>query len=87
LYNNANGTGAPFNSKCVIIESWTYYLKQIRSLISVNASSRRDVMDFLFFMSHRFFSRINQQQDRLPHVNVGLGIRAPPAHSASLKNH
>jgi len=34
----------------------------------------------------QILSHINQQQERLTHVNVELGIRSPPSHSASLIN-
>ncbi len=34
----------------------------------------------------QILSHINQQQERLTHVNVGLGIRAPPVHPASQMN-
>jgi len=35
----------------------------------------------------QILSHINQQQERLTHVNAGLGIRAPPVRSKSLMNH
>jgi len=31
--------------------------------------------------------KVTQQQERLTHVNAGLGIRAPPVRSKSLMNH
>ena len=31
-------------------------------------------------------SRLNQEQERLMPVNIGLGIRAPPSHVTSLMN-
>ncbi len=35
---------------------------------------------------NQILSPINQQQKRLTHVNIGLGIRAPPANATSVMN-
>ncbi len=35
---------------------------------------------------NQILSHINIQQERLTHVNIGLGIRAPPAKATSVMN-